>query len=425
MIVDNNNILNTLKKGYESSPSIVIPIYSDVKKHRVVNRLSLLYVYIINTATEYVIPVNHSDKLFMIDSFQFLNNNTYEVYTYSNGINNSINIDALHYMTNLCNINKEELLTSTHNYFYSRYWKLDNVNDIIPILKHQEYCNKIKDIVLTIIDNKSMKGFDEYNKTIIPVFRKIENTGIATNNGIEYTKYNLWTTTGRPSNSFNGINYAALNKDDGSREKYISRFDKGKLVEFDFDAYHIRLIAQMINYDLPKTSIHTYLGKQYFGKDIITKDEYNESKSITFKILYGGIPKEFENIPFFSEVKSYIFKLWDIYKSKGYIETPKIKRKVFATNLKDRNLKPQTLFNYIIQGYETEQNVFIMKSIQEELKHLQSKMVLYTYDSLLFDIHPQEIHILKSIKDMMLFPVKCKTGHNYNNMESYDFEHII
>jgi len=421
MVVDNNVILNKLKVEYDNSDSIVIPIYSDVKKHRVINKLSLLYIFIIKTNNEYIIPVNHSEKLFTIDNLQFLNNDNI-TYTYSNGIKNSINIDALHYMTNLCNIDKDSLLTQAHKYFYNRYWRLDNVNDIIPVLKHQEYCNKIRDIVLDIRKNMYMEGFDKYNKLVIPTFRSIENSGLATSNGIEYTKYNLWTTTGRPSNSFNGVNYAALNKEDGTREKYTSRFENGKLVEFDFDAYHIRLIGSMINYELPETSIHTYLGRHYFGKDIITKEEYEESKAITFKILYGGVPKEFENITFFWEVKRYIFEIWDIYKRKGYIETPKFKRKVFASNLKERDIKPQTLFNYMIQALETEQNAFIIESIQEELKEYQSKLILYTYDALLFDIHPNEVHLLKIIKNKMIFPVKCKTGHNYNNMDTYIFE---
>ena len=222
MVVDNINILNTLKNEYTDSPAVVIPIYSDIRKHRVINRLSLLYIYIFNTKNEYIIPVNHSDKIFTIDSLQFLNENTEKVYTYSNGINNSVNIDALHYMTNLCNIDKDKLLTHAHKYFYNNHWRLDNVNDLIPILKHQEYCSKIKDIVITIQDNITMGAFDDYNSIVIPTFRNIENVGLATNTGIEYTKYNLWTKTGRPSNSFNGINYAALNKEDGSRKKYIS-----------------------------------------------------------------------------------------------------------------------------------------------------------------------------------------------------------
>jgi len=421
MIVDNNDILSALKKEYAESDSIVIPIYSDIRKHRVVNELSLLYVYIINTQTQYTILVNHSDGIFIPDSLQFLNNNNI-TYTYSTGIKNSINIDALYYMSNLCNINKEELYTPAHTYFYNKYWRLDNVNNIIPVLKHVEYCDKLRDIVLDIRKNRDMKGFEEYNTKVIPMFKSIENNGLITHSGIEYTKYNLWSITGRPSNAFNGINYAALNKEDGTREKYISRFTDGKLVELDFDAYHLRLIAKMIDYEFPETSIHTYLGKYYFGKDLITADEYNESKSVTFKILYGGVPKEFENIPFFSKVKQFIFEVWDIYKRKGYIETPIFKRKVHAENLKERDIKPQTLFNYMIQAMETEQNVTIIESIQKVLKDYQTKLVLYTYDALLFDLHPSEVSLINIIKDNMIYPVKCKTGHNYNNMESYNFE---
>ena len=45
MIVDSNKILSALKKEYAQSESIVIPIYSDNRKHRIVNRVSILYIY--------------------------------------------------------------------------------------------------------------------------------------------------------------------------------------------------------------------------------------------------------------------------------------------------------------------------------------------------------------------------------------------
>ena len=94
MIVDNDNILSELKQEYAQSDSIVIPIYSDIKKHRIINRVSLIYVYIIDTKKEYTILVNHSDKVYNIDNLYFLNNDK-NTYTYSTGIKNSINIDAL------------------------------------------------------------------------------------------------------------------------------------------------------------------------------------------------------------------------------------------------------------------------------------------------------------------------------------------
>ena len=110
MIVDNDKILSQLKVEYNNSESIVIPIYSDIRKHRVINKLSLLYIYIINSKKTYCILVNHSDKIYNIDSLSFINNDNIK-YTYSTGIKNSINIDALYYLTNLYNINKEELYT--------------------------------------------------------------------------------------------------------------------------------------------------------------------------------------------------------------------------------------------------------------------------------------------------------------------------
>ena len=120
MIVDNDKILSALKQEYAQSDSIVIPIYSDIKKHRLINMVSLIYIYIIDTKTEYIILVNHSDKVYNIDSLYFLNNDKIK-YTYSTGIKNSVNIDALYYMSNLCNINKEEYYTSAHKYFYNKY----------------------------------------------------------------------------------------------------------------------------------------------------------------------------------------------------------------------------------------------------------------------------------------------------------------
>ena len=163
MIVDNEKILAELKVQYDSYNSIVIPLYSDIKKHRLNNRLSLLYIYILDTKKTFIILANHSDKLFNVDSLSFLNNDRIK-YTYSTEIKNAVNIDALYYMSNLCNINKEELYTDSHTFFYNKYWKLDNVNDIIPVLKHIEYYDKIKDKILKVIDNENKIGFNDFTK---------------------------------------------------------------------------------------------------------------------------------------------------------------------------------------------------------------------------------------------------------------------
>lgn len=423
MIVDSITTLNTLIDSYKDSVSFLIPVHSDNRKHRSINTVCCLYFYNTTTDQEFILPLRHPDKLIEVTDLSFINTGR-KIFTYNSQITNAVNIDALHYISSNKSIDYDSLLTQAHSTIYNKYWKLDNVNNFIPLTKHLEYCRKIKNTVIDLIDNTD-SILDTYTNKIIPIFRSIEDAGLVTNNGIEYSQYNLWSITGRPSNAYNGINYAALNKEDGTRERFVSRFKDGKIVEFDFDAYHLRLIAKLIDFKFPDESIHSYLGRFYFDKEVLTRDEYNQSKSVTFRILYGGVPSEFENIPFFSKMKSFIYELWDIYKRKGYIETPIYKRKIYSNNLSGRDIKPQTLFNYMIQAMETEQNIVIMEDIQSILKDYQSKLILYTYDALLFDIHPSETNLLNTIRDKMLYPVKCKVGRNYNDMISHTFANTL
>tara|TARA_R100000315_G_scaffold58702_1_gene33979 strand:- start:2990 stop:3997 length:1008 start_codon:yes stop_codon:yes gene_type:complete len=304
------------------------------------------------------------------------------------------------------------------NKFYKRlYGDRYNIYDIIPQTKQEEEIQYL-DSLSHALEGVPDKDIIDYNENIVATFRKIEQNGLYTEDGYEYTKYNPFTTTGRPSNSNKGINYAALNKEDGTRKKYISRFAGGYLAEFDFDAYHLRLIANLIGIKQPEGSFHKYLGELYFDSKSLTKEQYNESKKISFQILYGGIPKEFRHIEYFDKISNYISELWDIYNSKGYIETPVLKRKLYKKNLE--NMNPQKLFNYLIQAYETEMNCKALKDILTLLKKYNSKMVLYVYDAFIFDIDPNEKSLLKKISKLMLFPSKLKVGRDYHNMRSLD-----
>ena len=104
----------------------------------------------------------------------------------------------------------------------------------------------------------------------------MESNGIQTMDGMVYSEYNIFTSTGRPSNRFGGTNFAALNKKDGSRKPYVSRYKNGVLVEMDYDAYHLRLIGELIGYDFPKGSVHEHMA-EFFGVD------YEESKKLSFQ----------------------------------------------------------------------------------------------------------------------------------------------
>ena len=124
--------------------------------------------------------------------------------------------------------------------------------------------------------------------------------------------------------------------------------------------------------------------------------------------------------PFFGKVDEYIKDLWNIYKNSDFIESDIYNRKIFRKNLHDMN--PNKLFNYMIQLMETENNIKILNELQPKLKKYESKLVLYNYDSFLFDFDTKDgLNFLKMVKETLesggKYPVKISRGVNYHEMQ--------
>jgi len=406
---------------------LVIPIKADVNMHPAKDSLCALYIK--DRDHDYIIPIDHpettnnilfkdvKDFLENISIFYVLDKKEF-LHLFPSYINhiNIYDINLCHYYNTNNILEMENTTTPAHDFYISKYRNITKINKTIPILKHLEYCSTRAENALKSFPNEVSDSFKNYNDKVLYNLYQIEKIGINVSDEIKYTEYNIYTAAGRPSNRYGGTNYAALNKDDGSRRKYWSRFKMGGMLELDFDAYHLRLIANLINYELPDTSIHTYLGKQYFGKEELTKEEYGDAKEISFKVLYGGIPKEFMNIEFFRETTTFINDLWLEWNSKKHITTYLFKRPIYAKNHPGMN--KQKLFNYYIQAYETEQNIMIMGDIFKVLENYGSKLVLYTYDSFLFDFDMKDgKSLIQDIKNIMKYPVKTQFGANYDDMK--------
>jgi hypothetical protein len=229
-----------------------------------------------------------------------------------------------------------------------------------------------------------------------------------------YTQYNLYNFTSRPTNSFNNINFAALNKDNGSRSSFIPQNDV--LFEFDYEAYHPRILAKLIGYEFGKESVHETLGKMYFKTDTLTSEQYQSSKELTFKQLYGGVFEQYKDIPFFAKVKQYTDKIMQEYKEYDRLDL------IGGRSIFDiENPTPQKLLNYIIQSGETFYNAGSILLVQKYLATKKTKIILYTYDSVLIDYNREDgKEVLKEIKHILEssfgFKVKAKYGMNYNNL---------
>jgi hypothetical protein len=211
-----------------------------------------------------------------------------------------------------------------------------------------------------------------------------------------YSHYNLYTITGRPSNSYNTINFAALDKTDGERSCY--RPENSMFLEFDFQGYHPRLAASLVGFPLPEDkNIYEYL---------------NVDKIKMFENLYGGIRTENLHNPFFASINNYIDDIYNSYSYQGY----------YTTNLrrfgKEENLSSNKLFNYVLQAKETYENVKQLQSILEFLEDKKTKLVLYTYDAFLFDFNKEDgKDTLLTIQKLLHYPVTVKQGLSYNGLE--------
>jgi len=436
MIVETpQSVVKLFNMSKKFSTAFVIPIFSDIYKHPAKNELCLFYLYLgidENEGHEFIIPMNHPEALtsFDLEQAERMLSNFTQILTPDkkellhilkwNKFESEkiLDLNLANWFHNNKPLELSNNNTTAHNFIERKYYNFPKIGTLIPIYKHLEKCRKLKEIAYKQYDFDAIErgAYDTYNNNILHNLYKIESPGLFTSAGFEYTQYNLYTSTGRPSNRYGGTNYAALNKEDGTREKYISRFKNGSIIECDFDAYHLRLMAKVVDYKFSEKSIHNYLGKQYFDKDELTPEEYNESKSLSFKILYGGIPKEMKSIEFFNKIDIFTKQLWKEYKAKKYISTYLYKRKLYASNLVDMN--PPKLLNYFLQSLETEYNNKILDKLTNVMDRYKSKLILYTYDSFTFDFNPDDGDMfLQDVKEVLYFPIKTKAGDNYNALQ--------
>ena len=315
--------------------------------------------------------------------------------------------------------------TQAHNVLYQKYPNKKDINKIVPVVKHYEMCESIYDKILPVFKKEKPSYFNFYNNYTTLAFFGIEKNGIKfdrstfdqhfkpTNEiySIDedriYTNYNLATTTRRPSNSFNGINFAALNKESGARKSFIP--DNDEFIELDISAYHPNLAAQLVDFDFGEQDVHQAFADMYG----VT---YKEAKELTFKQLYGGIFKEYEHLEFFKKIKKYIDNNWKKFNDDGYIEVPRSGYWFEKSKMDEMN--PQKLFNYVLQNLETSTNVCILMELNKLLRGKNSKLVLYTYDSFTFDMDNSE-NLIDDINKIFTNK-KLQTKTSYGS--TYDFK---
>jgi len=446
--LDKQSYINFLE-SHNSSDVILECIQSDDKVHPCIDELCMVLVYSIKFKTTYVINLTHPDCNFFIDKDTLTNDFNKlkgKKWVFDKKkclhlfpIKNLFDINIIFFISDGKVDDYVEFDTTAHNVIKTKFQKYGELNKAIPMVKHLEKFESMYEAVL--IRLKSVKideSFYSINDTVtenlrileynglkvdVELFnRHFENKTVKDKNEYVYTQYNIYTATGRPSNRFGNVNYSALNKENECRTSFISRYgDDGMLFMIDYSAYHPHLVAKLINYNLPH-NVYEYLGKLYYGKETLTVDEIRASKNLTFQCMYGNIPSELMEIPYFKKMSDYIAHRWNFFNENGYVETPIYKRRITTNHINDPS--PNKLFNYILQASETEFGMESLVRVNEYLNNKQTKAILYTYDSVLFDCNKEDkkdtLIELKRLMSNNQFPVKCYIGKNYDNMMVID-----
>ena len=230
MVIATHKELEQLHNRLREQTAYVYPVAVDAFLHSVQNKLSSLH-FLFDDGTYYTVSVNHPDA----PHFEVDLSNVYQLVTlYQKELKQLIATSNVIDLATVLHMNGVEIPTYRDYYTamihqIKNQFKFKNLHYSIPLTSWVETAEATlqhyKNLYKKYEETEQTEAFQFINQITIPTLTKIENAGLwTTDNQLVYSDYNIYTSTGRPSNAFGGINFAALNKNDGTREKFISRF---------------------------------------------------------------------------------------------------------------------------------------------------------------------------------------------------------
>lgn len=166
-------------KEWQNREKLVILVLSDPKKHWVLNQVSFAYFYDLNLFEEAIVTINHTDATNVHISVltNFLGENNY-LYPKKYLDVSGANFDAQTAFWLETNQRLDQDYNSTIRNYHHFYPNLENVNDIIPIMKWLEWCRDVKDKFVLKVKGRTK------TETLIEYDRLLQNLTIIEKNGI-------------------------------------------------------------------------------------------------------------------------------------------------------------------------------------------------------------------------------------------------
>ncbi|MFC2109375.1 DNA polymerase I [Bacteroidota bacterium] len=264
--------------------------------------------------------------------------------------------------------------------------------------------------------------------------------------------------TGRLSSNNPNLQNIPIRTERGKqvREAFVPRNEEYVLFAADYSQIELRIIAalseeeNMIQAFKDGQDIHATTAAKVFNVPLeeVTRAQRSNAKAVNFGILYGqgaftladqtGMTRKeakdliaayYETYP---TLKAYMAKQVDFARDNGYVETI-LGRRRYLKNINSQNGMVRSgdernAVNAPIQGSAADIIKIAMINIQKTMDAgtYKSKMLLQVHDELVFDMHKDEIELLKPIikKEMenaytMSVPLDVEMGQGDNWLQAH------
>lgn len=308
------------------------------------------------------------------------------------------------------------------------------------------------DIARKILDYRE---FEKLRSTYVDALPKM----ISKTDGRVHTDYRqALAVTGRLSSNNPNLQNIPIRTEKGRliRKAFIARSEEYLFMSADYSQIELRIAASfakdetMIDAFRNKRDIHTTTAAKVFKVDIekVTSDMRRKAKEVNFGILYGstafglsqnlGISRsEAAEIiqSYFTEfaaIKRYMDDSINMAREKEFVETllgrRRYLRDINSRNVTTRGFAERNAINAPIQGSAADIIKIAMVNISTWLERhkLKSKMIMQVHDELVFDLHKDEVDIVKeNVISLMRHavnlevPMEVEVGVGHNWLEAH------
>lgn len=273
---------------------------------------------------------------------------------------------------------------------------------------------------LSLIERRN--AISMYLSTFIEGIQKYLHAGYL---NMEYNQY--VTATGRLSSRFHNL---PKGKTFPIKEAFISRFEGGKIVNIDFAQLEFRVAAtlandaQAIQDILNKIDVHTNTMNALC--DAGEPTDRDGAKSRTFKPLYGGSTgTDAEKIYYewflnrYSGIETWQTSLGDQALTRKYTQSPSGRIYAFPYTKMQGNGRVSgftQIANYQVQGFGFDIVMACIVELAAVLKGMRAIPIMTIHDSVVLDVHPDELQKVLILAKNTLDNVK-EIVHNKFNYE--------